>query len=170
MMPAVITAEPKKAIPLAACCLDSQMSHPSCAVLNAQELVDYTRDRREARTVHSALVIEDDPDISLALQDLLEFEGFRVDCASTCRQAFASITQNTYDVVLLDLGLPDGDGSSILEDLRVSRPALPVIVLTASNRDLGSLPAFARITKPWVRRDLCNILHRALGTTSTPVV
>ncbi|MBS0166363.1 MAG: response regulator [Nitrospira sp.] len=146
------------------------MSHPSCAVLNAQELVDYTRDRREARTVHSALVIEDDPDISLALQDLLEFEGFRVDCASTCRQAFASITQNTYDVVLLDLGLPDGDGSSILEDLRVSRPALPVIVLTASNRDLGSLPAFARITKPWVRRDLCNILHRALGTTSTPVV
>lgn len=169
-MLAVTTAEPKKAIPLAACCLDSKMSHPPCAVLNAQELVDYTHDRQKVRTAHSALVIEDDPDISLALQDLLEFEGFRVDCASTCRQAFASITQNTYDVVLLDLGLPDGDGSSILEDLRVSRPALPVIVLTASNRDLGSLPAFARITKPWVRRDLCNILRRALGTTSTPVV
>ena len=79
--------------------------------------------------MHSALVVEDDPDISLALQDLLEFEGFHVDCAPTCHQALASIAQNTYDVVLLDLGLPDGDGSSILGNLHVSHPSLPVIIL-----------------------------------------
>jgi DNA-binding response OmpR family regulator len=50
----------------------------------------------------------------MALQDLLEFEGFHVDCAQTCRETFSSIEQNAYHAVLLDLGLPDGDGCSIL--------------------------------------------------------
>ena len=52
--------------------------------------------RGEARTARSILVVEDDPDIAMALQDLLEFEGFHVDCAQTCRQAFSSIKQNAY--------------------------------------------------------------------------
>ena len=167
---AVTEREPKSAIHPAFSYVDSEMSHSQSACGGAQELVPCTDERDKPRAVHSALVVEDDPDISLALHDLLEFEGFHVDCASTCRQAFASITQNTYNVVLLDLELPDGDGSSILEQLRMSRPSLPVIVITASNRALGPLPAFARVTKPWVRRELCSVLHRALETTSTSVV
>ena len=72
----------------------------------------------------------------MGLQDFLEFQGFRVDCAETCRQAFFSLEQYTYDAVLLDLELPDGDGSSVLAKLQISNPTLPVIVLTASNKDL----------------------------------
>lgn len=117
----------------------------------------------ELRTACSVLVVEDDPDIAMALQDLLEFEGFHVDCVQTCRQAFLSIEQNVYNVVLLDLELPDGDGCSILEKLHVSHSSLPVIVLTASNRDLGPLRPYARLTKPWKRGELCGILHRAIG-------
>ena len=119
--------------------------------------------RVEARTARSILVVEDDPDIAMALQDLLEFEGFQVDCAQTCRQAFSSIEQHAYNAVLLDLGLPDGDGCSILEKLQVSTPSLPVIVLTASHRTLGSLRAYAHLTKPWEREELCTILRRAIG-------
>lgn len=122
--------------------------------------------RVELRTMPSVLVVEDDPDIAMALQDLLEFEGFHVDCIQTCRQAFLSIEQNVYNAVLLDLELPDGDGCSILEKLQVSRSSLPVIVLTASNRDLGTLQAYARLTKPWKRGELCGILHRAVGTAA----
>jgi DNA-binding NtrC family response regulator len=115
---------------------------------------------------HSVLIVEDDPDISMALQDLLEFEGFQVDCVQTCRHAFSSLEQHVYDAVLLDLGLPDGDGLSILEKLQVSNPSLPVIVLTASNRSLGSLRAYARLNKPWERGELCTILRQALGMHS----
>jgi len=166
---AVTEAEPEKAIHPASCYVDSETRwlYPACG--DAPALFHAADERRKLRAIHSALVVEDDPDISLALQDLLEFEGLHVDCVPTCRQAFAAIAQNTYDVVLLDLGLPDGDGSSILEHLQVSHPSLPVIILTASNRDLGPLPAFARVTKPWVKRDLCSVVHRALGTTSISV-
>ncbi|MGB4068059.1 MAG: response regulator [Nitrospira sp.] len=119
--------------------------------------------RIEASTARFILVVEDDPDIAMALQDLLEFDGFHVDCAQTCHQAFSSIEQNAYHAILLDLGLPDGDGCSILEKLQVSHPALPVIVLTASNRNLGSLHAYARLTKPWEREELRTILRHAIG-------
>jgi PAS domain S-box-containing protein len=117
------------------------------------------------------LVVDDDPDILTALQDLLEFEGFHVDCAQTCRDAFSSIEHNLYNAVLLDLSLPDGDGQSILERLQASDPSLPVIILTAmtsTDRKLGSLTqgAFAHLTKPYHREELRAILHRAIGMKS----
>ncbi|MFO0699247.1 MAG: response regulator [Nitrospira sp.] len=169
-MPLVVTdAEPKKTMHVASYSFNSKTSHSQSAYGGTQKLADHTLNSTEPRPAYSALVVEDDPDIALGLQDLLEFEGFQVDCAPTCRQAFASIAQNTYDVVLLDLGLPDGDGSSILNNLHASHPSLPVIILTASNRDLGPLPAFAHVTKPWVRKELCSILHRALEGTSASV-
>lgn len=119
-------------------------------------------------TPQSVLVVDDDPDILTALQDLLEFEGFHVDCAQSCRQALASIAQNYYNAVLLDLGLPDGDGQSVLQKVQESDPSLPVIVLTAAtslDRRVGSLTqgAFAHLTKPYHREELRAILQRAIG-------
>ncbi len=166
---AVTEAEPEKVTHPASCYVDSETRWSYSACSDTPELVHATDGRRKLRAVHSALVVEDDPDISMALQDLLEFEGLHVDCVPTCRQAFAAIAQNVYDVVLLDLGLPDGDGSSIFDKLHVSHPLLPVIILTASNREIGSLPAFAHVTKPWVRRDLCRVIHRALDARSTSI-
>ena len=119
---------------------------------------------------YSVLVVEDDPDIQMALQDLLEFEGFFVDCAQTCHRAFSFIEHHFYDAVLLDLGLPDGDGASILEKLQASEHVPPVIVLTATDRDLGSLRTYARLTKPWHREELCETLYRAIGVTSSSPV
>ena len=118
------------------------------------------------RSKTTILVVEDDPDISMALQDLLEFEGFDVECVDTCRGAFSSIEQRRYDAVLLDLGLPDGDGRSVLKRLHDSHPTVPVIVLSATNRDLGILHPYARLTKQWDREELCTILHRAIGAAS----
>ena len=148
--------------------LDSEPNRPQQSFEPAQPPSPNPNVRVESRTAHSVLVVEDDSDIAMALQDLLEFEGFHVDCAQTCRQAFLSIEQNTYHAILLDLGLPDGDGLSILEKLHVSHPSLPIIVLTASNRDLGSsLRAYARLSKPWKREELREILHRAMGRVSS---
>ena len=140
-----------------------EANRPQRALGPAQEPSHNANARVEPRTTYSVLIVEDDPDITMTLQDLLEFQGFHVECAQTCRQAFSSIERNVYNAVLLDLGLPDGDGCSVLEKLQVSHPSLPVIVLTASNRDLGPLRAYARLTKPWKREELCGILRRAVG-------
>lgn len=119
----------------------------------------------------SVLVVDDDPDILTALRDLLEFEGFHVECVQTCQEAIHSIERHSYNAVLLDLGLPDGDGQSVLAKLQQSDPSLPVIVLTAApslDRKVGSLTqgAFAHLTKPYHREELRAVLHRAVGMTS----
>ena len=150
--------------------LDAETTYPQRMSDSDHTLNPDANARSEASTAHSILVVEDDPDITMGLQDLLESKGFHVDCVQTCRQAVSSIEQNTYHAVLLDLGLPDGDGCSILEKLQVSHPSLPVIVLTASNRNLGSLRVYAHLTKPWDRGELCGILHRAIGTGSSSTV
>lgn len=129
------------------------------------QLAQATSIHHEQKAGSSILVVEDDPDISMSLQDLLEFEGFHVTCVSTCHQALSSIEQQTYAAVLLDLGLPDGDGLSVLERVQTSHPFLSVIILTASNRDLGPVRAYARLTKPWDRKELCTLLRQATGQT-----
>jgi PAS domain S-box-containing protein len=125
----------------------------------------------EGEAQQSVLVVDDDPDILTALQDLLEYEGYHVDCAHTCGEALHSIEHHYYNAVLLDLGLPDGDGHSVLHRLQASDPSLPVIILTAAtsmDRKLGSLTqgAFAHLTKPYHREELRAVLHRAIGMKS----
>ena len=144
-------------------------NHPLFASIPNYERSQATNTQRMQGTGHSVLVVEDDPDIAMGLQDLLEFEGFHVDWAPTCRHAFSSIEQHAYDAVLLDLGLPDGDGLSVLEKINVSHPALPVIILTASNRDLESVRAFGRLTKPWERKELCSLLRQATGEAQSSI-
>lgn len=144
---------------------DSGSNRPQVSSPPGYGLAQATNVQREQRAEYSVLVVEDDPDISMSLQDLLECEGFHVNCVPTCHQAFSSIEQHAYDAVLLDLGLPDGDGLSVLEKVRASHPSLSVIILTASNRDLGLVPAYARLTKPWNRKELCTLLRLATGQT-----
>jgi DNA-binding response OmpR family regulator len=113
------------------------------------------------------LVVDDDPDILAALFDLLEHEGYQVTCASTCGDALAEATASPYDAVLLDIGLPDGDGLSVLDILRQLNPSLPVIILTA----LGSPEyrakslsrgAFSCLNKPYDQDVLRGLLRRAV--------
>lgn len=150
--------------------VDSESNRPQVSSPPGYGLVQPTNVQREQRAEYSVLVVEDDPDISMSLQDLLEFEGFHVTSVPTCDQAFSSIEQHVYDAVLLDLGLPDGDGLSVLEKVQSSHPSLAVIILTASNRDLGSVPVYARLTKPWDRKELCTLLRRATGQTPSSIM
>ncbi|MBS0171788.1 MAG: PAS domain S-box protein [Nitrospira sp.] len=121
-----------------------------------------------ATLTHSILVVDDDPDIALGLQDLLDHDGYQVNVATTCADALAQAGAHHYNAVLLDLGLPDGDGSSVLLTLQQQQPQLPVIILTAytsADRTVGSLTqgAFAYLTKPYNRDELRAVLHRAVG-------
>jgi PAS domain S-box-containing protein len=114
------------------------------------------------------LIVDDDPDISQALSDFLEHDGYHVDLAGTGAEALDRSKQQTYSAVILDLGLPDLDGVVLLKKLQEHDPQLPVIILTAftaPEKTAGAVGhgAFALLTKPYNREQLRGTLRRAIG-------
>ena len=77
------------------------------------------------------LVVEDEPELATLMRRSLELGGFAVDLAPDLAQTEDHLVLTKYDVVILDLALPDGDGLSFLRRLRGRGSALPVLVLTA---------------------------------------
>ena len=77
------------------------------------------------------LLVEDDREMAAALGCALRSAAIIVDFAPTIDMAAASIATASYDAVLLDRGLPDGDGLAFLATLRETSRDMPVIVLTA---------------------------------------
>ena len=81
------------------------------------------------------LVIEDDPAIRQGIVDALEFERFGTEQADNGRVALERALIGEFDLVLLDLILPERDGLEVLRELRAARPTLPVIILTARGEE-----------------------------------
>ena len=113
------------------------------------------------------LLVDDDTDILLALSDFLCQEGFEVETAETGAAALQKSSLSSYDVVLLDVGLPDRDGIDILNELSHAHPRLPIILLTAftslgntANPDILK-KAFAYLTKPYKRQEIKSTIHQA---------
>ncbi|WP_342348665.1 response regulator [uncultured Nitrospira sp.] len=113
------------------------------------------------------LLVDDDTDILLAISDYLRQEGFEVDPVETGEAALQKSTTSSYDVVLLDVGLPDRDGIEVLHELSQTHPHLPVILLSAftflrktANPDILD-KAFAYLTKPYQRQEVKSAIHRA---------
>jgi len=79
------------------------------------------------------LLVEDDPMIGEALLDALRGEHYAVDWVRDGMSAEAALRDHTYDVMVLDLGLPRRDGLELLRSLRARRSVLPVLVATARN-------------------------------------
>jgi len=86
------------------------------------------------------LIVEDDPDISGGLLLALKAAGHAADVCATVAQAHAALAVERFDAILLDLGLPDGDGVRLLTFVRETRnraagtlpdPAMPVLIMTA---------------------------------------
>lgn len=77
------------------------------------------------------LLIEDDDLVGEGIRAGLDVAGFTVDWVSTMREAGLALKTLTSDVVVLDLGLPDGDGMTLLRDWRTAGVNMPVLVLTA---------------------------------------
>jgi CheY-like chemotaxis protein len=77
------------------------------------------------------LIIEDEIRITEILQETLTRAGFAVDSARRCAEAREALSLSAYDAAVLDLGLPDGDGRSLLADLQSSHNRVPVLILTA---------------------------------------
>ncbi|HEY9730701.1 MAG TPA: response regulator transcription factor [Drouetiella sp.] len=77
------------------------------------------------------LLAEDDQFLSDGLSRTLRHSGYKVDQAPTGLEAEAAVLANSYDLVILDLGLPDIDGLTVLSNIRQEGRAIPILILTA---------------------------------------
>ena len=76
-------------------------------------------------------MVEDNEELARLLAQRLQASGYATDLLTTADEARAAVTITRYTAVVLDLGLPDGDGLSILREIRQRRDPIPVLVLTA---------------------------------------
>jgi two-component system response regulator QseB len=118
------------------------------------------------------LVVEDDRMIAKGLHTALKQDGYAVDGVSDGRSAAEALRSSRFDVVLLDLGLPERDGLEVLRELRSRGDATPVIIVTArddvQNRIEGlDAGADDYIVKPFdldeVAARMRSVLRRAAG-------
>jgi two-component system response regulator QseB len=118
------------------------------------------------------LVIEDDRMIAKGLERALRQDGYAVDGVADGKSAAEALRTSTFDLVLLDLGLPERDGLDVLRELRGRGDATPVIIVTArddvQNRIAGlDSGADDYVVKPFdldeVAARMRSVLRRAAG-------
>jgi two-component system copper resistance phosphate regulon response regulator CusR/two-component system response regulator QseB len=77
------------------------------------------------------LIVEDKQSMAATLRRLLQEQAYAVEAVRTCAQARDALCETDYDLVILDLGLPDGDGLALLREWRSARFETPVLILSA---------------------------------------
>jgi DNA-binding NtrC family response regulator len=107
----------------------------------------------------SILVIDDEAEIREGLELLLSSEGYAVTSAETGQLGLARLEEEPYDLVLLDVSLPDRNGLDLLRDIRQRDPELPIVLITAYGSIDMARQAFKSgaqdyITKPWSNDEL----------------
>jgi Response regulators consisting of a CheY-like receiver domain and a winged-helix DNA-binding domain len=105
------------------------------------------------------LIIEDELNMIQGLKDNLEFEGYEVDTAMEGNSGLQKILQNRYDLILLDIMLPEVSGFDICKSARREGVNTPIILLTAKGEEIDKvlgleLGADDYITKPFSLREL----------------
>ena len=124
------------------------------------------------------LLVEDNKELANAVSSRMRLDGHVVDHAEKLEDATAFVETGDYDLILLDIMLPDGDGRSFLKQHRASNHDTPVIVLTARSQvsdRIGSLDLGADdyVTKPFDHAELqarCRaVLRRKSGTAKTTI-
>jgi two-component system OmpR family response regulator len=88
-----------------------------------------------------ALLVEDDASSALLSSKVLEADGFAVDLATTAREGLTCAMVTEYDVIVLDLGLPDGNGLSIVQALRRDGRTAPIMILTGTTEKATTILA-----------------------------
>jgi two-component system KDP operon response regulator KdpE len=114
----------------------------------------------------SVLVVDDEPPIRRFLRTSLSAQGYRVTEAERGSEALGRIRRESPDVVVLDLGLPDIDGLTLIETVR-RESAVPIIVLSSRSDEHGKVQALDLgaddyVTKPFGMDELVARIRTAL--------
>jgi len=122
------------------------------------------------QAMHAVLVIEDDAAIRNVLRVLLQAERYRVVEAETAARAVIEARTHRPDLLLVDLGLPDGDGLKVIRDVR-TWSAVPIVVLSARTMEAQKIAALDvgaddYVTKPFSAPELLARVRAALRRTT----
>src|SRR5450755_1654351 len=119
------------------------------------------------------LVVEDDKPVASFLRKGLEAENYAVDVAGDGKEAIMMSDAYDYDLIMLDLGLPEADGIEVLKQVRAKKASIPVLVLTGRSRvedrvkglDVG---ADDYLTKPFSYTELSARIRALLRRRTRP--
>ncbi len=116
----------------------------------------------------SLLLVDDDHQVLEGMADWLREQGYQLDTASSHTEAIERIANKTYDLVLSDIRLPDGDGFDVLANCREQSPTTTVILITGygtvdSAVEAIRCGAFDFLTKPLIDEELRLAIERALS-------
>ncbi len=119
------------------------------------------------------LIVDDEPDIRELLEITLLRMGLETSCAEDFSQATRCLKQETFDLCLTDMKLPDGDGIALVEHIQQHYPEVPAAVITAHGSiDLAikamKCGAFDFVSKPVSLETLRNLVEKALTLPSSP--
>ncbi len=104
------------------------------------------------------LVVDDENDIAELIKDILEDEGYKVDIRNDGNGALEAVKENAYDLILLDIMMPDLSGTEVCASIR-SITSVPIIFVTAKTQLTSKLVGFEvgaddYITKPFINEEL----------------
>ena len=116
------------------------------------------------------LVVDDEPDICGLVSDILTDEGYQVSAAETAASARRQVTQSSYDLVLLDIWMPDEDGITLLKDWKNNKVLhCPVVMMSGHGTvetavEATRLGAYAFVEKPLTTAKLIQTIRSALDS------
>ncbi len=124
------------------------------------------------------LLVEDSTRLAALLGEAVREAGWHLDAVNTLAEAEAAIAATDFDLILLDLGLPDGDGLDLLRAIRRAADATPVLIITARGsveERIAGLDAGADdyLVKPFHHREFlarCRAMLRRSPTALQPVL
>jgi DNA-binding response OmpR family regulator len=125
---------------------------------NFDDLLKTMKMNEEDKNV-KILFVEDDPNLSMILQDYLEMIGYSVNRARDGEEGLRYFLSGTYDLLILDVMMPKKDGFSLAEDVRANNQTIPIIFLTAKSLKEDRIKGFNYgcddyITKPFSTEEL----------------
>ena len=118
----------------------------------------------------SILIIDDEADVLASLDELMRTEGYQTAAASTAAAGLEKLGKEPFDLVLLDISLPDSNGIDVLRTIKRDSPEMPVIMITAYDSSQIAFQASREgaesyITKPWdndkLLLEIRNLLDRS---------
>jgi DNA-binding NtrC family response regulator len=144
---------------------------------NASAALVGCQEKRGVTTMHdkqSILLVDDDREYCKATQKFLERRGYAVTSAIDGREALNAIIEETFDLILSDLRMPNLDGIDLMHEIRRRNIETPVIFVTGhgeveSYMDLMNMGAFDYLNKPVDARRLLSIIQKVLGHPSTSI-
>ncbi len=116
----------------------------------------------------SILLVEDEENLHEALKLNLELEGYEVTSAFDCAAALKAVENVYFDLIILDVMLPEMDGISVTETIRISNNEVPILILSAKNSSADRVLGLKKgaddyLTKPFNLEELLLRVHKLIN-------